>query len=996
MTDVALPRVTRRRSLAPRRVHAPTYDPETTTRLGEDLRAVVDAEVRFDDGSRALYATDASNYRHTPIGVVIPRTIDAVVTTIERCRSHDVPVLSRGAATSLAGQTCNTAVVIDFSKYLNGINWVDPGRRLASVQPGCVLDDLRQRVEQDHGLTFGPDPSTHQWCTVGGMVGNNACGVHAQMAGRTADNIAELEICTYDGLRLRVGATPEDELDAIIAAGDRRGELYRELRDLRDEAAETIRTGMPDIPRRVSGYTLEYLLAEHGFHVARALVGSEGTCVTVLEIVCELIPHLPERKMVLLGYPDIFDAADAVEQVMEHEPIALEAFDRTLLGNVVRNEIEPEDAPTLPHAGGWLMVEFGSDDADDVEAAAQRFTEDMQRVADGRGGEWPKIDTHEDQALVDALWQIRESGLGATAIVPGEPLTWEGWEDAAVPPERLGDYLREFDRLMERHGFASALYGHFGQGCVHCRINFDLVTAEGLATWRRFLEEAADLVASYGGSLSGEHGDGQSRAELLGRMYGDDMLDAFARFKAIWDPRNRMNPGKVVDPYPLDGDLRLGTDFDPPVLDTHFSFAHDKHDFTLATLRCVGVGKCRRTEGGTMCPSYLVTREEQHTTRGRARMLFEMLTGEIADRGWRSDEVHDSLDLCLACKGCKGDCPVNVDIATYKAEFLSHHYRRRLRPRVAYAMGLIDVWARLASRAPRLVNAIAGHRPLAPLLQRAAGVTTRRPIPRFARQTFLDWFGSRADADREDDDRPAVIIWPDTFTNHLEPDIGRAAVEVVEAAGWRAISPDRPRCCGRPLYDYGMLATAKRRLRRILDDLHPHLVSGTPIIVLEPSCLSVFHDELIDLFPRDRDAERLRSQTFTIEHFLHRHAPDLDLPSVTGPLLAQPHCHQRAIDGLHATEATLERVAPERHEILDAGCCGLAGSFGFEAAKYDLSMAIGDQRLFPALRAAPTGAQTVADGFSCRSQIEHGTGRQARHTAQVLADALRDQRPASG
>ncbi|PZR99215.1 MAG: FAD-binding oxidoreductase, partial [Chloroflexi bacterium] len=632
-----------------------------TMALADELRSTIHGEVRFDDGSRALYATDSSNYRQVPLGVVLPRDKEDVIATVTACRRHGAAILSRGGGTSLAGQTCNVAVVLDFSKYMNRILEIDPVRRIARVEPGVVLDDLRNAAEEHH-LTYGPDPATHDRCTLGGMIGNNSCGVHSVMAGMTDENVEELEILTYDGQRIHTGATSEDELETIIAAGGRQGEVYAGLRDLRDRYSPLIRERYPDIPRRVSGYNLTQLLPENGFHIARALVGSEGTCITVLEATVRLVQSPPSRVLVVLGYPDIYAGCDHVPEIMEYKPIGLEGFDDRLVDDMRKKDLKLEDVALLPQGRGWLLVEFGADEIGGAKDRAHEFMKGLENHDNP-----PHMKLFEDLKEQLRIWAVRESGLGATAVVPGEPQTWPGWEDAAVPPDRLGDYLRDFRTLVTRYGYNSSLYGHFGQGCTHTRIDFDFVTAEGIRRFRSFMEEAADLVVSYGGSLSGEHGDGQARAELLPKMFGPELVRAFGEFKSIWDPDGKMNPGKVVNPYRIDQNLRLGTDYRPPRLKTHFSFVEDRGNFAQASLRCVGVGKCRKHEEGTMCPSYMVTREEMHSTRGRARLLFEMLQGNPLRSGWRDEHVKEALELCLACKGCKSECPVNVDMATYKA-----------------------------------------------------------------------------------------------------------------------------------------------------------------------------------------------------------------------------------------------------------------------------------------------------------------------------------------
>jgi FAD/FMN-containing dehydrogenase/Fe-S oxidoreductase len=949
--------------------------------LAAELRRRVRGEVRFDDGSRALYATGGSNYRQTPIGVVIPRDVEDVVETVAAARRFGAPLLARGGGTSLAGQCCNVAVVMDCSKYLHHVLEIDPDKRLARVQPGTILDDLRHAAERHH-LTFGPDPATHNHCTLGGMIGNNSCGVHSVMAGRTADNVEELEILTYEGLRLRVGPTSDGELDRIIRAGGRRGEIYAQLKALRDRYAGLIRARYPKIPRRVSGYNLDELLPEHGFHVARALVGSESTCVTVLEAVVRLVHSPPARSLLVLGYPDVYQAGDHVPQVLEAGPIGLEGIDDRLIGYMRRKSLHPEDIPMLPPGGGWLLVEFGGETKEEADAQARQL---MARF--NKQGRPPSMRLLDDPREEKKLWEIRESGLGATAIVPGMRDTWEGWEDSAVPPDKLGHYLRELRGLFEKYGYECALYGHFGQGCVHTRIDFDLETRAGIDHYLGFISEAADLVVSLGGSLSGEHGDGQSRAALLPKMFGEELIQAFRDFKAIWDPDWRMNPGKVVDAYRPDQNLRLGTDYRPWNPPTHFQFPEDHGSFAKAALRCVGVGKCRRLDGGTMCPSFMVTREEEHATRGRARLLFEMLQGDVIGKhGWRDEAVKEALDLCLACKGCKGECPVNVDMATYKAEFLSHYYAGRGRPRSAYAFGLIFYWARLAALMPHAVNFLTQTPGLRGLAKAVAGMAPERQIPAFAAPTFTEAFRRHRP---RNPDGPPVILWPDTFNNHFHPETAHAAVEVLEAAGWRVMVPRSWLCCGRPLYDYGMLDLAKRWLRRILTTLQPHIAAGVPVVVLEPSCAAVFRDEQANLFPRDEDAKRLRQQAFLLSEFLERQAKDFELPKWPHKALVHGHCHHRAVMGMAAEEAVLSKLGLD-FEVLDSGCCGMAGSFGFErGARYEVSIKAGERVLPPAVRRAPGDTLIIADGYSCREQIAQATERRALHLAEVIHLALR-------
>jgi FAD/FMN-containing dehydrogenase/Fe-S oxidoreductase len=945
--------------------------------LERRLQARVRGEVRFDAGSRALYATDASNYRQVPIGVVLPKDADDVIATVAAAREYGAPVLSRGGGTSLAGQCCNVAVVMDMSKYMHAILEIDPQRRLARVQPGVVLDDLRDAAEEYH-LTFAPDPSTHDHNTLGGMIGNNSCGVHSVMGGRTSDNIHALDILLYDGTRMQVGETGDAELRQLIGAGGRIGEIYERLRALRDRYADEIRARYPDIPRRVSGYNLDDLLPEQGFHIARALVGSESTCVTVLEATVRLVPSPRHRVLLALGYPDIYTAGEHVTQIMAHEPIGLEGIDRALVRDMQQVNLHTDDLQYLPDGDGWLIAEFGDDTTAQAE---QRARDTMQTLGDGDHA--PQMKLFTEPAQQKRIWEIRESALGATAHIPNAPLTWPGWEDSAVPPARVGEYLRELKTLFDKYGYQGDLYGHFGQGCIHTRIDFKLDTAEGIRTYRSFVEEAADMVVRYGGSLSGEHGDGQARGELLPRMYGERIMEAFREFKSIWDPDGRMNPGKVVDALPLDHNLRLGNRYDAPSLETVFRFPKDESSFSRAMLRCVGVGKCRSQRSGTMCPSYRATMEEQHSTRGRARLLFEMLRGDVLTDGWRSEPVREALDLCLACKGCKGDCPVDVDMATYKAEFLHHYYKGRWRPRQAYAFGMIDTWSRYASRMPGLVNFMTQTPGLSRLSKAVAGIPAQRRIPAYARQTFKDWFAARDTARSSD---RAVILWADTFNNYFHPHIARAGVQVLEAAGFKVRVPRQHLCCGRPLYDFGMLQRARQYLQTIMRTLRDAIDEGIPIVGLEPSCVSVFREELVNLFPDSEVAHRLKEQTFTLGEFLD-HKAQWRPPQLRREALVHAHCHHKSVLSVDGERSLLDRMGLD-YQWLDDGCCGMAGSFGFERGKYDISVAIGEQGILPAARTADETTLIISDGFSCREQVSQTTGRRVHHTAEVLAMAL--------
>ncbi|MGI5347909.1 FAD-binding and (Fe-S)-binding domain-containing protein [Streptomyces sp. CA-250714] len=976
-------------------------------KLAKALRHAVGGEVRFDTATKALYAHDASNFRQVPIGAVVPRTLDDVVATHRICREYGAPILNRGGGTSLSGETVNYAVVIDHSKYLTRIGEIDPDERHVTVEPGVINEELNRHTGA-WNLVFGPDPSTHSRCVIGGNIGNNSCGTHSvqsQLYGpgpRTSDNVRALEVVTYGGDRFWVGVDEERELESIIAAGGPKGEIYARLRDLRDRYADAIRAGFPPVarmPRRVSGYNLDELLPENGFNVARALVGTESTCATVLQAQVLLTPALLERTLVVVEYEQLTAAAaDANICTREFRPIGLEALDEGLIQDQRLQHMNLASLAQLPRQRGgaaWLLVEFGADTKQEARSRADRF---VTWLTEERGYAPDRITTSdEDEETAKNLWAVREGGEGATAFPPDGD-HWPGWEDSAVPPDRLAEYVTALRGLYDKHGLRGAMYGHFAQGCVHSRISFDLRSAEGVADYRAFMAEAADLVTSFGGSLSGEHGDGQQRGELLERQYGSELVQAMREFKLIWDPEARMNPGKVVDAYRLDEDLRLGADFNPARPAVKFAYSEDNGDFAHASLRCVGIGACRvpdADQGQTMCPSYQVTREEKHTTRGRARLLHEMLRGETVKDGWQSKEVADALDLCLACKGCTNDCPVNVDMPTYKAEFLHHHYRsaRRWRPRHAYTFGFIDQAARLASRLPEAAN-LATH---APLLGRAAklvaGIDRHRPLPTFAPMTLQRWFRQRGGT-ANPGGRP-VVLFPDTFNNYFDTDVGVACVTAVEAAGWSVIMPEQHVCCGRPLYDYGFLDAAERYLRHVLDVLRPHLRAGTPVVGMEPSCLAVFKDELTKLLPHDDDARRLRAGAHHFAEFFD--AYDITPPRLPGNgagpdgALLWGHCHQRATGGTEADRKLLAKLGLQT-ENLTGGCCGLAGSWGFEQGKYGISMDCGEQALLPAVRDAAPGTTVVANGFSCKTQLAAAGFADAPvvHLAELVSRAYQD------
>lgn len=941
-------------------------DESTRAELAHGLRAAVRGEVHFDGATRAIYATDSSNYRQVPLGVVFPLDEDDVRRALEVCRSHGAPVLARGAGTSLAGQACNVAVIIEMSRHMDRILELDAATRLARVQPGVVLDDLNAAARA-LDLTFGPDPATHAWCTLGGMVGNNSCGTHALYTGKTVDCVESLTVLTYGGDRMVLG--PGDAVRHETPDGAR---IVEELRALVRESGDTLRTGFPRLQRRVSGYNLDQLLPENGFQLARALVGSESTCALVTEITLQLSPWPRHRQLVVVAYRDVYEAADAVPALLAHEPIGLEGFDDVLVEQMRRAHLHEADLPLLPPGGGWLLCELGADSPEEVEARSRRVVADLP----GAVGHVVLRDGHAQERV----WRIRESGLGATARPVGQPVNYEGWEDAAVAPENLGRYLRGVRDLWAEFGYHGAWYGHFGQGCVHTRNNFDLGSVEGLRAYRSFVERAADLCVALGGSISGEHGDGQSRGELLARMYSPDMIEAFRRFKRAWDPDERLNPGKLIDAYPLDTNLRYGprhrhADLGP----TAFAFAEDGGSFATAVERCVGVGRCRGAVSGVMCPSFRLTGDETHSTRGRAKLLVELFEGDVTPATWRSDDVVEALDLCLSCKGCAVDCPTHVDMATYKAEYLHHYYRRRLRPRAAYALGLLPWASRVASRAPRLANAALGRPRLGRALRTLGGISTERSAPAFARRSLRhsdDGVRWRRASD------PSVLLWPDTFTDVYEPARGVATARVLALAGERVGMAPGWACCGRPLYDAGMLTLAVRSARRVLDVLDPYLQRGVPVVVVEPSCLATFRDEFPKILPDDPRATRLASLSRSLsEHLL---AIDWSPTARDGGHVAlHPHCHQRAVRTTDSDHQVLTRAGFDV-ETLDLGCCGLAGSFGYRAEHDADSRAIAAERFVPGILDGASRGAVVLDGFSCLLQARELTGVATTSTAELL------------
>ncbi|WP_199521263.1 FAD-binding and (Fe-S)-binding domain-containing protein [Jiangella anatolica] len=910
---------------------------------------------------RAEYSTDASNYRVPPQVVVFPRDVDEIVAVVDVAREQGVAVTARGGGTSVAGNAVGPGIVMDLSAHLNRIELVDPGERIAVVEPGVVLGSL-QAAAAPHGLRFGPDPSTWSRCTVGGMIGNNACGPRALAYGRTADNVIELDVVDGAGRRFTAGR----DLDVVPG-----------LPALVSANLDVIRTELGRFERQISGYSLEHLLPERGHDLAKALVGTEGTCAVVLKATLRLV-EAPQRPwLVVLGYPDMPAAADAVTALLPHRPLAIEGLDRRIV-ETVRRLRGPGAVPPLPDGNGWLLVEVGT--ANDPHALA--------RAAGGAA-----VRVLPDGPEARAIWRIREDGAGLAGRTLDGAQAWPGLEDAAVPVEHLGAYLRDLDALLTEHGLAGSPYGHFGDGCVHVRV--DVPLHAGGAALRSLMTDAAALIGGYGGSLSGEHGDGRARSELLPSLYSDRMIGVFEQFKGLFDPSDRLNPEVVVRPAPLDRDLRRPAAAPMPAADG-FAFAHDGGDVTNAAHRCVGVGKCRAdltASGGFMCPSFVAVGDETTSTRGRARVLQEMLNGSLVARDWRAPEVHEALDLCLSCKACSTDCPAGVDMATYKSEVLHRAYAGRRRPWTHYTLGRLPRWAGLASRFARPLNALLSVRPIERLALRLGGMDTRRSIPRFAPLTFHRWWkrrvsvparrvGSLPTGAGSAYQKPRVLLWVDTFTDLLSPSIGMAAVELLESAGYEVLTPPPGVCCGLTWITTGQLTAAKARLTALVAALAPYAEQDVPIVGLEPSCTAVLRSDLTDLLPDDPRAAAVAAGTVTLAELLTS-AEQWERPDLTGlDVIVQPHCHQHSVMGFGPDRALLRELGATTTVL--AGCCGLAGNFGMERGHYDVSVAVAENALLPALRAAAPGAVLLADGLSCRTQAEQLAGVRGLHLAELL------------
>ena len=923
------------------------------------LNQLLDGDVDATALTRAIYSTDASNYRVVPDIVVLPRHGDDVVAAVKLARDYSLSVTARGGGTSCAGNSVGPGLVLDFSKYMNQVLDIDAQAQTAVVQPGVVLADLQKALAK-HGLRFGPDPSTANRATLGGMIGNNACGPHGLAYGRTADNVAAMRWLTGTGEVLEVGSGP-NALDGVAG-----------LEPFVMQNLALLRTEFGRFDRQISGYSLEHLLPENNRNLAAMLAGTEGTAGIILEATVKVVPKSAAPALAVLGYPDMATAADDVVHLLPHKPLALEGLDAQLI-DVIRRAKGPDATPELPRGGGWLMVEIdGSDDA-----AALRDANAL--IADSCA-----IDAVVHPAGPEAtqLWQIRADGAGLAGRTADGQQAWPGWEDSAVPPEHLGDYLRELQSLMDSHNLSGLAYGHFGDGCIHLRIDFPLATTP--ETMRDFMEHAARLAASYGGSLSGEHGDGRARSELLHTMYSAEALDVMAQFKGLFDPDDILNPGVVVRPEPMDANLRR------PAADTvmaadGFAFASDGGDITSAIHRCVGVGKCRadaRDTGQFMCPSFTATRDEKDSTRGRARALQEMLNGGVVSDGWSSPELHDALDLCLSCKACANDCPTGIDMATFKSETLHRTYQGKLRPRAHYTLGRLPQWLHLASPFARLVNVLGKITPLRKVMLSAMGADGRRSLPELAPKPFRRLRKNLTPAHRPTGTK--VVLWVDSFTDSLSPEIALDAITVLEAAGCDVQIAEPGICCGLTLISTGQLTAAKKKLANTVNVLNPYVEAGYTVVGLEPSCTATLRSDLVELLPQDPAAKAVSQQVRTVSELLT--TLDWEPPQLDRKLLVQPHCHQYAIMGFETDQKLLEKLGCDVE--ISSGCCGLAGNFGMEQGHYDVSVKIAEDGILKKIAEAPD-REVLADGFSCRTQITDLDGTSSQHLVQIIAAELK-------
>lgn len=950
--------------------------------LAEALTRAGIGDVDDSTLTRIMYATDASLYRIVPQVVVSPRDIDEVIALCDVARQFDVPIVARGAGTSCAGNAIGAGIVVDFRRHMNRVIEVDGESHSAVVQPGVVLADL-QRHAGRVGLRFGPDPSTHDRCTLGGMIGNNACGSRALQYGRTADNVERLDVVLATGEALRLGRGERAIQPLLSGAASTSLSIYTAISAITEHHANTLNGEFGQFIRQVSGYSLEHLVAQAplpqpGFDVAKMFVGTEGTLGLVVGAELAMTRTPKFTSLTVAGYPDVATAGDAVPAILQHHPTAVEGLD-VRLTDAYTLRTGRDGRAGLPQGRGWLLIELADDDDSSLRSRVRQLRADLDAL---------EVVTLDDPRAIANVWRIRLDGAGLASTAPsGEP-AHVGWEDAAVRPDQLGQYLRAFDELLVEHRLSGMPYGHFGDGCIHARIDFPLDEPDGAKRYREFVFQAAQLVARYDGSMSGEHGDGRARSELLPLMYSPQALQAMSEIKAVFDPNNLMNPGIIVDPVPLDEQIR-------PLAPRRSRVAPLTVVAELAqdADRCIGVGKCVTGSGAhqVMCPSYQATGEEKDSTRGRARVLQAALSGDLLPNGLDAPEVHEALDLCLSCRACRTECPAGVDMAEYKSKVLYEQYDGKRRPRSHYSLGRLPTWARLASISPRVANGLMGTPGLARIVKTVAGIDARRTLPAFAKRSAKklmdqhravgEWSAPISAAPLIQDRRDA-ILWIDTFTNRFNPGLAVTALQVLTDAGYNITPVAENECCGLTLISTGQLDHARKRLERTVSLLAPLGTETTPIIGLEPSCLAVLRVDGPELLPTSAAAQSVAHRVVTFAEALQARGDNWLPPDLSGvSIVMQPHCHQRAVLGTDADIEILTRAGAVPTVL--GGCCGLAGNFGMEHGHYDVSVAVAETQLLPALQEKET-AFVLADGFSCRTQINDLVGRQSFHLAELI------------
>ena len=958
-----------------------------TREMVADLRKLVSGEVRFDKMSRVLYSTDASIYQIEPVGVVIPRNDEDVIAVVETANRYGVSVLPRGGGTSLGGQTVGHSIVMDFSKYMNRVIEVNEEERWVRTQPGIVLDVLNHHL-RDSGLLFAPDPSTSNRGNVGGALGNNSCGAHSIMWGKTVDNVHDLDVVLSNGQPTRFGALDGSQLEARMRIDGLEGDIYSRLFEIGEDNRDEIIARYPKIQRRVSGYNLDEFVSGMGFNMARFVVGSEGTLVTVTEAKLKLVPQPRVTALGVLHCNDLIESMDATVAALEMQPAAVELIGSMIIRQAKSNLAYSRITDFIdgdPEA--LLAIEIAGDTAEEVRSKMDHLADALARR--GLGYTFLKLMRPEDQAKV---WDVRKAGLGLMMNVPGDAKPLPFVEDCAVAPEHLPDFVRKFDDIVTSNGTQAGYYGHASVGCLHIRPLINLKDQEGVDRMVSIAEEVGDLVMEYGGSMSGEHGDGLVRSWFNRKMFGERLYSAFRDVKQAFDPDGIMNPGKIVDAQPMTENLRIGPQYQPLRMDTGFAYGQEG-SFAHGIEMCNGQGACRKVLGGTMCPSYMVTREEEHSTRGRANALRAAMSGALPAGSLTEQRLYDVLDLCLECKGCAAECPSNVDMAKLKYEFLNQYHVANGYPARNQFFGNIGTISRLGAFFAPLSNWVNRMPPVRRMMEQGLGIDRRRQLPPFASQTFTQWFKARGGSPASAAQRGQVVLFPDTFTNYNHPELGRAAVKVVEALGYRVIVP-KVRCCGRPMLSKGMMDRAQSNARYNVERIHRYVEAGAKLVGIEPSCILSFADDYTDLVGVDRDKARvIADNTMLVEQFVDDAISqgaeiDLDGSRLPDRILFHGHCHQKALVGTGAAMGLLNSIDGVEATEIGSGCCGMAGSFGYEVEHYDISMQIGEMDLFPAIRDQQGEFVVVAEGVSCRQQIAHGTGRQARHLVEVLADAL--------